>query len=103
MTSPELITVFDLASAEGIANLHNAFTPQSATDILTKFQGFVDEFDQDNYQDSFRIRIVSCGDEVYNNEEEYGKLITCCGHTDRMVTIDSIEDIVFEFGCNYGH
>lgn len=103
MTSPELITVFDLTSIDGITNLHKFFNLREATTILTKFQEFVGEFDRDNYQDSFRIRMVSCGDEVYNNEEEYGKLITCCGHTDRIVTIDSIEDVVFEFGCNYGH
>jgi hypothetical protein len=105
MTShePELITVFDLSSTEGLANLRKFFNLRSVINILTKFHEFVDEFDQDNYQDSFRIRVVSCWGEVYDNEDEYKKLMTCCGQTDRIVTIDSIENIVFEFGCNYGH
>jgi hypothetical protein len=103
MEEQEYVTVFNLETDEGLINLRKFFSLKNTTIILNKFFEFVAEFDEDNYQDAFRIRIVSCFGEVYDNEAEYQKLVTCCGCTDRIVTIDSIEGVVFEFGCNYGH
>lgn len=103
MEDQEFVTVFNLETDEGLNNLRKFFGLKKLTIILSKFFEFVAEFDEDNYQDSFRIRIVSCFNEVYDNEAEYKKLVTCCGYTDRIVTIDSIKGVVFEFGCNYGH
>jgi hypothetical protein len=98
-----LITVFDLETDEGLIYLKKFFSLERTSIILNKFFEFVAEFDEDNYQDAFRIRIVSCFNELYDNKAEYEKLVTCCGYDDRIVTIDSIEGVVFEFGCNYGH
>lgn len=99
----DFVTVFDLESDEGLNNLRKFFGLKRMNTILSKFFEFVSEFDDDNYQDSFRIRIVSMYNDVFNNKDEYKKLITCCGSTDREYTIDDIPDVVFEFGCNYGH
>jgi hypothetical protein len=103
MEDQEFVTVFDLETDKGLSDLEAFFGLEKSGVILDKFYKFVAEFDEDNYQDAFRIRIISIFDVIYDNKDEYEKLVTCCGYDDREVTIDSIEGVVFEFGCNYGH
>lgn len=77
--------------------IFEVFPVEHSDEIETQFYLFIEGVEaEEEYVDSLRIGKLDDRESM----DAYGELVTCCGSIDREVTINNV---VYVFGCNFGH